>query len=116
MLYSFNLVPICNPDIVFHLIRHLNRQAIRRVEHYLNMVGTILVTCANSQRGLLLNRLCKFIPGSSHERRLEEFWSILLKRGLQALPRLQIIADRCCRGLLRQRSAILPGLGVRLHY
>ena len=102
MLYRFDPLMIQDLEVVLNRVCQLNGESLRRIENYLNVVRTILITRANPQRGLLLDGLREFVSGRSHESRVEQIRAILLKRGSQILPGLQIIANRGCSGLLRQ--------------
>ena len=79
MLYRIDPVMIEHLHVVFNPVSHLNREPFRRVEDYLYVMRSILITRANPQCGLLLDGLGKFFSGGSHEIRIKQIRAILLR-------------------------------------
>ena len=107
MLCRFDPIAIENLHVVINPVSQLDRKPLRRIENYLYVMRTILVTRANPQCGLLLDCLGKFVSGSSHESWVEQIRAVLLKCGSQTLPGLEIISNCCFSSLLRQRPRTL---------
>jgi hypothetical protein len=91
-------------DIVFDRVSQFNRQSVWRIEEKLKIVGTILIVGTNSELTLLMDRVGESIFSDSDEVRIQKFGPILLKRGLEAVPCVEVIANDGGLALISERA------------